>query len=354
MAESIFRPESGGNPKAAQVRIGTRNATAIGGQRAHDLRMGPQPSYVDADRSDLNRVLVEPMTGARLRAICEERRALRDTARAMKSSAAVGVAGIITFGSEAQKLFERLTPDQQDAAYRDTAKAIADRLGSTLTGLVVHADESAPHAHFQLPAFDLTGHPVSETAKRGVLRELQTITFEVMAQHCPGIERGNSKLNRLKAGASPSEVINRSVAQLHTDLPAEIAAKQAELAEVTARLDTNRDRLAKAEADLVRAIAQTGDESVKTEKIRKRAATYEARATQAQADADRLTAELDAARATLARIEDAKATAQSDLAGIEARKGAAEAELDSLIGAVTQKKTKIASLQTRLRGLSAA
>lgn len=354
MEDSIFRPESGGNPKAAQTRIGTRNATAIGGQRAHDLRIGPQPSYVDADRSDLNRVLIEPLTGAKLRAICEERRALRLTARAMKSSAAVGVAGIITFGHEAQKLFERLAPDQQDAAYRETAEAIAARLGSTLTGLVVHADESAPHAHFQLPAYDLTGHPISETAKRGALRDLQTITFEVMARHCPGIERGNSKLDRLKAGASPSEVVNRSVAQLHGDLPAEIAAKEAELVEIAAKLDTNRDRLAKAEADLARAIAQNGAESAKAEKIRRRAATYEARATKAQAEADRLAAELDAARASLARIEDTKTRAKSDLAGIEAKKDAAAAELDGLTGAVAQKKTKIASLQARLRSLNAA
>ena len=51
MTDSIFRPESGGNPKAAQTRIGTRNATAIGGQRAHDLRIGPQPDYVDTSRT---------------------------------------------------------------------------------------------------------------------------------------------------------------------------------------------------------------------------------------------------------------------------------------------------------------
>ena len=360
MSDSIFRPESGGNPKAAQTRIGTRSATAIGGQRAHDLRIGPQPSYVDADRSYLNRVMIEPLTGAKLRPICEERRALRETARAMKSSAAVGVAGIITFGHEAQKLFERLTPDQQDAAYRETAEAIAARLNSTLTGLVVHADESAPHAHFQLPAYDLTGHPISETAKRGALRDLQTITAEVMARHCPGIERGNPKLDRLKAGASPSEVVNRSVAQLHDDLPAEIAAKEAELTEVAAKLDTNRDRLAKAEADLARAIEQNGAESAKAEKIRKRAATYEARATKAQAEADRLAAELDAARTSFGRIEDAKTRAQSDLVQIEAQKSAVGAELDGLTGAVAQKKTNIetlsarkASLQARLQSLNA-
>ena len=161
----------------------------------------------------------------------------------MKSSAAVGMAGIITFGHEAQKIFEGLTPDQQDAAYLETAKTIAKRLNTTLTGLVVHCDESAPHAHFQLPAYDLAGHPVSETAKRGAMRDLQTITAEVMGRHAPGIERGRSKLDRLKAGATPAEVVNRSVAQLHDELPFEIAAKEAQLAALEARI-TKSARLA--------------------------------------------------------------------------------------------------------------
>ena len=168
---------------------------------------------------------------------------MRDTVRAMKSSAAVGMAGIITFGHEAQKIFEELTPDQQDAAYLETAETIAARLNTTLTGLVVHCDESAPHAHFQLPAYDLAGHPVSETAKRGAMRDLQTITAEVMGRHAPGIERGRSKLDRLKAGATPAEVVNRSVAQLHDELPFEIAAKEARLAELDAMIKKN-ERLA--------------------------------------------------------------------------------------------------------------
>mgnify|MGYP002712839808 CR=1 FL=1 len=233
-----------------------------------------------------------------------------------------------------------LTPAQQDAAFRDLVQATADRLNTSVSGLTVHLDETTIHAHFELVGYTHDGHPLSQTTRPGIFSELQDVTAEIMGRHCPGIERGNSKLDRLKAGASPAEVVNRSVAQLHDDLPAEIAAKEAELTEVAANLDTNRARLAKAEAELARAIAQNGAESAKTEKIRKRAATYEVRATKAQAEADRLAAELDAARASLARIEDAKTRAQSDLAGIEVRKDAAAAELDGLTGAVAQKKRR--------------
>lgn len=351
---NILRPESGGNPRAAQTRIAHCNATSTGGQRAHDLRIGPQPSYVDADRSHLNRVLMEPMTGTKLRAICEERRSQRETKLAMKSSASVGVAGIITFGHEAQQIFDRLPPEQQDAAYRETAQAIAARLNTTLTGLVVHVDESAPHAHFQLPAYDLSGHPISETAKRGALRDLQTITAEVMGRHAPGIERGNSKQDRLKAGASPAEVVNRSVAQLHDDLPAEIAAKEAELAEVQAKLQTNLDRLAKAQEE-------AATEGQKAEKARKRASTYEGRAQKAQAELDGIAAELVRLRDVQAAIRAENQALAETGRELDQENGRKAAEGHSLDEALAQKKTTIetlrarkAALQGRLQSLSAA
>lgn len=300
MADDILKPEKSGNPRAAQTRIKGKSAGGIGGQRAHDLRIGAQPDYVDADRAHLNRVLIAPQTGRQLRKICGERRALRTTTRAMKSSAAVGVIGIITFGHEAQTIFDVLTPEQQDAAYRETAEAIAERLNTTLTGLVAHGDESAPHAHFQLPAYDLTGHPVSETAKRAALRDLQTITAEVMGRHAPGIERGRSKVDRLKGGATPAEVVNRSVAQLHDDLPieiaqleteiatkknqssdldSEIAARQGLLSELAAKIEKN-ERLAAA------ALEKAATNEGKADKALKNAALYEGRAEKARRERD--------------------------------------------------------------------
>lgn len=333
MADDILKPETRGNSRAAQTRIKGKSAGAMGGQRAHDLRIGPQPGYVDPSRAHLNRVLIAPQTGTQLRKVCEERRALRATARAMKSSAAVGVAGIITFGHEAQKLFERLTREQQDAAYRETAQAIAARLNSTLTGLVVHADESAPHAHFQLPAYDLTGHPISETAKRGALRDLQTITAEVMGRHAPGIERGRSKLDRLKAGATPAEVVNRSVAQLHDDLPIEIAAKEAQLAELDAKIEKN-ERLAAS------ALEKAATNEGKSEKALKNAALYEQRADKARQQVQALKTELADLRSGTeyyrAQIDDLRECAQEAWKNVreaEEREAAAMARLEPVLAA---------------------
>jgi len=221
MTDDALKPEKSGNPRAAQTRIKGKNAGAVGGQRAHDLRIGPQPDYVDASRAHLNRVLIAPQTGTQLRTICEDRRKLRTTTRAMKSSAAVGVVGIITFGHEAQKIFDALTLEQQDAAYRETAEAIAERLNTTLTGLVAHGDESAAHAHFQLPAYDLTGHPVSETAKRaGVLTHPLLMSGLAYYDATSPIHRGVF-LIRYVLGRTlrpPSEAFTPLSPDLHPDL----------------------------------------------------------------------------------------------------------------------------------------
>jgi len=354
MTDDALKPEKSGNPRAAQTRIKGKNAGAVGGQRAHDLRIGPQPDYVDASRAHLNRVLIAPQTGTQLRTICEDRRKLRTTTRAMKSSAAVGVVGIITFGHEAQKIFDALTLEQQDAAYRETAEAIAERLNTTLTGLVAHGDESAAHAHFQLPAYDLTGHPVSETAKRAALRDLQTITAEVMGRHAPGIERGRSKLDRLKGGATPAEVVNHSVAQLHDDLPieiaqleteiatkknqssdldSEIAARQGLLSELAAKIEKN-ERLAAA------ALEKAATNDGKADKALKNAALYEGRAEKARR-------ERDAEERTLSNLQLDRRKEEERLKRLREQQAVIEAKQQRLTERETQLSLRAAELDTR-------
>lgn len=114
MTSILSDDQASGNPRAASVRIAATTARRHGGQRKHDLRIGPQPGYVAADRSHLNRVLIKPPTPAFMRQIAEQRRATRDTKRAMKSNSAVATSGIITFGAEAAQMFEALTTEQQD------------------------------------------------------------------------------------------------------------------------------------------------------------------------------------------------------------------------------------------------
>ena len=296
------------NPRAAQVRIEAASASRAGGQRAHDLRLGPQPSYVDADRTHLNRVLIRPWTGVELRRESERRRAQRPTKRAMKSNAGVGIRGIMTFGHEAQTLFERLSRDEQDAAYRELAEAIARRLGTTLTGLVVHADESAPHAHFQLVGYDEDGTPISTIAKRQSLRELQDLTAEVMGQHCPGVERGHSKIDRLRGGAKPAEVVHWSVAELHDRLPTQIAELRARVAELEGALAAAEEKARKNEALAQKAIAKaraakTADDE-RAQKVQRNIEAYERRAHAAREEAQALRGEVDTLEARVGKLDE--------------------------------------------------
>ena len=244
-------PSVEGNTRAASTRIGAVTAKKLAGQIRHDLRRGPQPDYVDTDRANLNRILVEPLPPSQMRAICENRRALRVTSRAMKSNAAIGTRGVITFGSEAAQMFEVLTVEQQDAAFQEVAQAVADRLATSVHGLVVHGDEATIHAHYQLAAYNMHGEPISKTTSPKVLSELQDITAEIMARHCPGIERGTRYGDRIAAGANFADTMHRSVKELRT-LPADLNAKRAKLAnlalaetEAAARVDEMRGRVEK-------------------------------------------------------------------------------------------------------------
>lgn len=290
------------NPKAASLRIEPLAPSAYKGQRAHDLRRGPQPAYVDGTRGHLNRVLVEPPTPGAMVKICQARRAQRATQRAMKRGSNCAFMAVITFGAEAQVLFSALEPEEQDAAYREVADRVAERMNTTVSGLVVHGDESAPHAHAMFPAYDLNGEPLTKSVKRGALFEIQDIVAEVMGKHAPGIERGRPKLARIEAGAKVADTIHRTVKQLHMDLPAELAAKQAELAEASARVDEMRERVEglEAKADL------TDKETKRLETYRKRLTARVAEEETAKAEAERL--------AALARDEAAQAVQERDQA----------------------------------------
>lgn len=219
---------SNGNPKAVMARIERRNAGAYEGQRRHDMRQGAQPRYVDQTRGHLNAVLIEPPRPAILREINEGRRSQRETQRKMKADAAAAVIGIITLGSEAQAVFSALTVQQQNDAFNDAAHDIAALLNTTVAGLVVHRDETSPHAHFTLPAYDVDGVPLSKTTTRATLQQIQTITAQAFQRYAPTIERGRTVSERAAAGAEFHDLRHRSVRELHADLPAELeAARQA-------------------------------------------------------------------------------------------------------------------------------
>ena len=105
------------------VRIEHRAGDRAAGQARHDTRAGKVPGYVDREKSDRNSVLIQPRTPGDLRSLCEERRAGRETKRRMKTDAAVASVGIITFGTDAQRTIDAMSPDQQDRYEKAAALA---------------------------------------------------------------------------------------------------------------------------------------------------------------------------------------------------------------------------------------
>ncbi|WP_368484835.1 plasmid recombination protein, partial [Salipiger sp. HF18] len=158
-----------------------------------------------------------------------------------KQNAPVIMAGIITFGTVAAELFGSLTVDQQDAAFRELAKAVASELDTSLESLVVHLDETTIHAHFTVRAYTDAGLSMSEAAKRGTLSRLQDLAAEVMQGYHSGIERGHRKWDRIAAGAEYPDTLHRSVRELHYDLPLEIDALRQQSAQANRELETLLD-----------------------------------------------------------------------------------------------------------------
>lgn len=321
------------NPRAASVRIAADTMSGYSGQRRHDLRIGYKPAYVDSNRTTLNRILIAPPKPAEMRAIAQARRAQRETRRAMKSNAAIATSGIITFGSEAAQMFEALTPEQQDQAFRDLAEAVTAHLGTSLHALVIHLDEATIHAHFAMCAYGHDGHPLSRTSRPGILSELQDLTAEVLQRYCPEIERGTRYGDRLAAGADWADVIHKSVKELHRTLPADLAAKRAALAELADTETLTRDRVADTKGQLER-LENTAD------RVREDM-------TRLEADKTELTDSIAGLKTRKAEVE--TALAESDRQAEEAARSAEEKRKD-----VADVATQLDTLTTTLAELAAA
>lgn len=197
------------------VRLESVDSHFASKQRKHDLRERV-PDYVDKSRSHLNRVLISPPSAKDLRAECERRCAINGR-RGLQRNAAIGIRGIITFSTDA------VLPDDteiMDAHFRNTAKAIADKIGTTVAGLVVHLDESRPHAHFLLHNYGLNGLSVGRKLRPRTLSEIQDLAGECWKDL--GLSRGKRKADRIKDGEPRHKYIHRTVSQLHNDLPREL------------------------------------------------------------------------------------------------------------------------------------
>ena len=335
------------NPRAASVRILAKSLRRAYGQRRHDLRIGKQPDYVDPERKGLNRNLVALRPLPEIQRENNKLRSRRDCARKMKSNAAVVMTGIITFGHEAQFMFACLSNEQQDAAYLELAERIAERLRTRVESLDVHADETADHAHFMLRGYTDDGEPVSKVATYTIAAELQDITAEVMQTYCPDIERGHKKWDRIAKGADYADTLNRSVKQLHRELPHEIAAKEAVLQALVDQIVLLQRSLEKTQ----RQSAQMESRRNRTAQQLKTARNYKKRLANKEVELTKLNAEMDQARVEITAMQEVLKAKQ---ARAEERDAAHVVAVQNHIDKTAEENAKIAEEQAALVQMKAA
>lgn len=302
------------NPRAALLRLECDDAARYANQRRHDLRLGALPAYVNPSPLRPNMILIEPFETALVKQLAKERRAKRETQRAMKSNAGIAVRGLIGFGIEAQVFFEQLSDDEKAHTLRKVVAGVSEALATTPSGLVVHFDETAVHAHFSLIGYDMDGRPLSQRLGRGLLSQMQTLLHDTLLPVLPMLERGRAKQVRSAAGARDYELIHRSVDELHRDLPGEIAGRRAELAAVQAHLEAEKHRLA-----LARKRAEQ-----EAEVLRKARESAEAEVVRLAAAAKALSEKLAARQDFLGRQHTQKQALEQQLADMQHAIGALE------------------------------
>ena len=269
--------------ESISVRIEHKSMDKAKFQKRHDTREGHIPKYVEQDKSHLNSVLIEPISPGQLKALCLDRRGLRDTERKMKSDASIASVGIITFSTSAQTIVDKLTVEAQDRLFAHVAAAIAKRVNNSLTGLVVHRDESAIHCHFQMPAYGLDGTPVSKLITPKFASELQDIAGACVAEY--GISRGVKKSERIALGEPRSNTVHKSVKELHEDLPVEIENLKGQVRELELKLEKNT-RLLLEKQIKIEALDKANTE--KLEQAEKTLAAYQKRVTAAEFELENL------------------------------------------------------------------
>jgi len=247
----------------ASISIRMRKTSNVSGRVAHDFRKRT-PGYADPEKEDLNATLLgQPVEQDTLRQELDRTHREKTGRRRRKDSALIWE-GIITFSADAD-LTNREAFDQ---AALDLIEQIAKRHDFTEPlWLVRHEDESRPHYHF---AF---ANAHSETAKPVRLSPSDMSQLQDLAGQCfkhLGLSRGKPKEERITDGEPAHKWINRSVKQLHNDLPKEIEALRQRIEELTEKERKTAERLEKTLQKL-----QETEEA--NEKLQKRAKTYQKR-----------------------------------------------------------------------------
>lgn len=240
----------------------------------------------------------------------------------------IAYSGIITFGTEAQKIV-MADRERLKQLYENVVKRICQEYGTGCIQLIAHFDEQAPHAHFILRMMRKDGTLLN--LKQKDMKRIQDIAGEVCREMGFDIARGKPKEERIRDGEPMHKYVHRSVRELHHVLPNAIEEREAEknrLEEEIARLTTVKQNLVNEIRDL-------------EEKRDKRIKDIE--------DKDRLIAK---AQRQLNELEEkdkeTRKRLEKRIATYERRKENYEKELNEIIGKLEVKRTELVETENKI------
>lgn len=242
-------------------------------QKAHDF--DDRPAYADASKSHLNKTIlggVSDEISARISSqsaavvaahdnyVSEQKKREPVNARRYQKwskRSSTHIQGVITFSRAVNLKCSGNTDLSRKKLAALDKKALefldyfCQKNGCKPTYLVRHGDETSPHYHFMTTGYNETTHkPIR--FKKSDLSALQDDAGAVFGKI--GVQRGKKIAERLKNGST--NVIHRSVKQLHADLPVEIAELERkkklleqDRAKAQSRLEATQAKLARAELD---------------------------------------------------------------------------------------------------------
>lgn len=295
------------------VRTEYVNAKKLAFQQKHDRRERKRiPHYINPELSRLNECVIDK--GFSAKELLETNRAVRQKAveegrcplkriRRIKDTDAVAFRGIITWGTEAQKIINSLDGETQKKLYLEIARRISKEAGAPLLSLYIHRDEQAPHAHFTMNKFKQDGSTIN--LKKQDLKRFQDIAGQVCSEFGLPISRGTPKEERIAAGEPAHKYLHKTVSELHYSLPKAIEDEEKRLEEIEKdiasreryleqlereieELEKQRQKRLQDIADKERLIAKAlqeleklkregQSESEKAQRLQKRIETYERR-----------------------------------------------------------------------------
>jgi len=356
----------GGIRMYLSVRI--KSSKQIKGQAAHDFLN--RPGYANLDKTKLNKVVlggsqeeVFSKIDSQAKWIKEtynknvsDRRALASTAEERRrigrwrKTTSTHKTMIITFCSEFRSKQDTIDKDELDRCAKSFLNDFCEKNNCSPTYLVRHEDETTTHYHATYTNFNEKTFKTNrfEIKDLGELQDLAGKHFEKM-----GIARGKKKQERLDIARQNNpqledeskeeynkriyklaNVVNKSVSQLHEDLPKEKAILEEELNQIKAELNDKKQRHSK----MLNYIQKAENKLTKTDtkeveirnKINRNIATYENRKINYESDIESLESQLSSLSYSLDEKTEVKSSLEKNIEELNAESDKKKKEIRKL------------------------